>query len=127
MPALKPEEVDELFTRAMNAGDLEAALALWAEDGSFANELGEVVTGKDALRQTLRDFFALQPQLDLQIKKVIQSGDVALTSGTWTLIGNSPEGPVEMSGTGVAVMRRQPDGSWLYAVDAPWADRFAGD
>jgi uncharacterized protein (TIGR02246 family) len=124
--ARRPEEVDELFTKAMNAGDLEAALALWADDGSFVDEQGEVISGKEALRSTLAGFFALQPQLDLRVKKVIGAGDIAVTMGTWSMRATGPDGPVEMSGSGIAVMRRCPDGSWLYAVDAPWADRFAG-
>jgi uncharacterized protein (TIGR02246 family) len=125
VPARSPQEVDELFTAAMNSGDLESALALFEEDGSFATEQGEVVSGKDALRQVLGGFFAMQPQLDLQIEKVILAGDIAVNYGTWTLKAAGPEGPREMSGRGVAVVRQQPDGAWLYVVDDPWADRVA--
>lgn len=125
MPARSPKEVDDLFAQAMNAGDLEAALALFEEDGSFANEQGQVVSGKAALREALGGFFAMQPQLDLQIKKVILAGDIAVNSGAWTLKATGPDGPVEMSGRGVAVVRRQPNGDWLYVVDDPWADRRA--
>ena len=54
---------------------------------------------------------------------MVKSGDTAVTYGAWTLTGTSPDGPIEMSGKGVAVLRRQPDGNWLYVVDDPWADQ----
>ncbi|HEX5939230.1 MAG TPA: nuclear transport factor 2 family protein, partial [Dehalococcoidia bacterium] len=90
MPARSPKEVDDLFAQAMNAGDLEGALALFEDEGSFATQQGEVVSGKDALREALGGFFAMQPQLDLQIKKVILAGDIAVNSGAWTLKATGP-------------------------------------
>jgi uncharacterized protein (TIGR02246 family) len=81
MSARSPEEVDKLFVEAMNAGNLEAALALFEDDGSFATEQGEVLHGKSAFRPVMEGFFALQPRLDLQIKRVVRSGDTAVTYG----------------------------------------------
>jgi uncharacterized protein (TIGR02246 family) len=38
------------YVEAQNAGDLEAALALWADDGVIINTRGRSVTGKENLR-----------------------------------------------------------------------------
>ncbi|HET7755343.1 MAG TPA: hypothetical protein VFK85_15650 [Anaeromyxobacteraceae bacterium] len=44
-----------------------------------------------------------------------------LDAGRWTLEGTGEGGkPVRLEGRSVEVARRQPDGSWLYVMDAPF-------
>jgi ketosteroid isomerase-like protein len=50
---------------------------------------------------------------------VVQAGDVALVSGTWTLTGPDGE-PVTMSGRSTDVARQQPDGTWRWVIDVPF-------
>ncbi len=119
MAARKPEDCDYLLTEAINAGDIEAAVALYEPNASFVAQPGQVVTGRAAIREVMQGFVALKPKLTIEANAV-QSGDVALLRSKWSLTGTGPDGkPVEMSGNGTEVVRRQADGSWLFIIDNP--------
>ena len=120
MPAYTPEDADRLLCEAISAGDLEAALAFYEPEARFVAEPGNVVTGKEAIRQVMSHFLALRPTLTLEKVTAVQAGDIALLASTWSLVGTGPDGtPVRMSGQGREVVRRQPDGTWLRVLDQP--------
>lgn len=48
----------------------------------------------------------------------IRVGELALLRGEWRLRGTAPDGsPLELASRTAEVVRRQPDGSWLYVID----------
>jgi uncharacterized protein (TIGR02246 family) len=121
MPARNPEELDRLFSEALNAGNLDALVALYEPQATLMPEPGHVVTGTQAIREALSAFVALKPTLTLEVKTLAQTGDIALTSAKWALAGTGPDGNhTTMNGYSVEVSRRQPDGSWLFVIDTPW-------
>ncbi|SRR6266568_4991305 len=118
---MEPTETIDLFARHLNAGDLEAALTLYEPDASFRPQPDTLVSGLPAIREALAGFFALRPTLDGEIQRVLRAGDIALVVNKWRLAGTLPDGtPVQQSGTSTDVLRRQPDGRWLLAIDHPW-------
>lgn len=120
MPAMKPEQIDELFAEAFNAGDAEALVSLYEADATFVAHTGEIISKSQALREYVEGLFALQPKIELRTAKVLQHGDLALVSSSWTVGGTDPDGnAVEMSGNSVVVLRQQADGSWRFAIDDP--------
>ena len=120
MPARTPEECDELVGKALMEGDLEAALALYEPGASFVVEGGKIVSGTEAIRQVLSGFIALDLKIDKQEVTAFQSGDIALTSNTYAATVNGPDGNrTSMTGTSAEVVRRQPDGTWLFVIDNP--------
>ncbi len=119
--ATTPEQCDELLIAALNAGDVEAALALYEPGGVFIPEPGQIAAGKDAIREVMEGFVALSPNLDLEVQNVSQSGDIALLRSHWNLTGTDPDGnAVEITGNGTEVVRRQPTGEWLFVIDSPY-------
>ena len=121
MAARKPEEVDQLFAQAFAAGDLEALVALYEPDAVLVPQPGQVVTGKNAIRDALQGFLTLCGEFRREVKSAVQTGDLALVLSDWSLKGTAPGGClVELSGRGVEVVRRQSDGSWLYSIDSPF-------
>lgn len=73
------------------------------------------------LRQALAGFLALKPTMTTESHQVVEAGDVALYCARWNLVGTDPAGkPVQMGGRSSDVLRRQPDGKWLIALDNPW-------
>jgi uncharacterized protein (TIGR02246 family) len=121
MPAHKPEELDELFTQALNSGDLDALVALYEPQACINPEPGQVATGTQAIREALSGFLAMNPKLTLEVKNLNQTSDIALTTGNWHLTGTGPDGsPVDMRGQSVEVSRRQPDGTWRFVIDNPF-------
>lgn len=124
MPASKPEECETFFFEAMNRGDLEAAVALHEPNAVTVQKPGEVITGLAATRELLRGFLALKPRFTFEVSAV-HSGDgsLALTRAKWSLVGTDSDGkPVAMFGKNTELVRRQPDGAWLFVIVRPEAD-----
>ena len=121
MRAESPAQVIELFAEALNGGDVDAAMALYEAEATFAPRPGEEVRGREAIRAALDQFVALEPRLAGEITKVVTAGDVALVTNRWRLEGTQPDGTrVEMGGRSADVLRRAPDGGWRILIDDPW-------
>ena len=119
MPARKPEDLDTLICQAVNAGDIQAALALYEPNASFVAEPEKVVTGTEAIREVLSGFIAMRPTITIDVKAV-ESGDLALLYGTWSLTATGPDGnSINDTGQSREVARRQPNGDWLFVIDDP--------
>ncbi len=117
----RPEDVHRLFEEHFNAGDLDALAALYEDGAAFVPQPGTVVTGKEAIREALQGFLSTGGKIELSTRYALRSGDTALLSGEWRLSGTGQDGaPLDMGGKTSEVVRRQPDGRWLYAVDHPF-------
>jgi uncharacterized protein (TIGR02246 family) len=124
MPAHTPEEVHRLWAEAFSAHDLEAVMALYEPEATLIPPGQEVpnliLTGAEAVREHLSGLLALKPKFELEFKKAVQAGDIALLLSEWTLSATDPDGnAVEMEGRTTDVVRRQPDGSWLVVIENP--------
>lgn len=105
--AKQPNDLEKFFVERANAGDVEGLVALYEPNAIVANGTGEVAIGHNQIRELLSKFLADRPQLDPSIQAAaLRSGDLALTSSRLS------NGDVTAE-----VARRQPDGSWLWAVD----------
>lgn len=121
MYARTPEEMPQLWAETFVAGDLDALVALYEADALLVAQPGEVVTGVEAIREALRAFLAMEPSFNLEVREVLQAGDIALSFADWTLVGTGPDGePIEMSAQTSDVLRRQPDGTWRFVIDNPY-------
>lgn len=121
MKTVSPLDAVTQFVNAMNAGDLETALGLYEPGASLVAQPGVTATGTPALRKALAGFAALKPTMTTEAHQVVEAGDVALYCSRWSLRGTDPAGnPVQMSGRSSDILRRQPNGNWLIALDNPW-------
>lgn len=121
MAARRPEEVDQIFERELNAGNLDGLVALYEPTASFTVEPGKVVAGTAAIREALAGFVSLKPTIRLSPRVLANTGDVAMVSSKWSLKGSAPDGSaVDLSAESVEVLRRQGDGTWRYIIDSPW-------
>jgi ketosteroid isomerase-like protein len=120
LAASRPEEANYLIAEALSSGDLDAAVALYEPGGAFVPQPGQVVMGAD-LSEAVKGFIALKPNLQIEVTRVIEAGDIALLYSKWELDGTAPDGsPVKLAGKGTEVVRRQPDGTWLFVIDNPY-------
>jgi len=109
------------FAEAVNSGDVEQLLALYAPDALLAPQPGKRARGAAQIRQALLDLLALDGHMSSRNVLCLQAGELALLQGEWRFSGSAPDGsPLELSGRSAEVVRRQPDGSWLYAIDHPF-------
>lgn len=119
--ARSPEDLGRLFSDAMNAGDIDALMALYEPQATLSPQPGTTVTGTAAIREALGGFIAAKAKVRLQTKVLAKSGELALATSKWQLDATGPDGkPMRMGGESVEVARRQGDGSWRFAIDTPW-------
>jgi uncharacterized protein (TIGR02246 family) len=104
MSARTPEDCDRLFAEHVNAGDLEALLALYESDCAFVKSDGGVATGHAAIREVMARLIAIQPLIRTTVTKVVRTGDaLAIVYNDWSLTAKGP------------------DGGWKFAIDDPFA------
>jgi len=121
MPATSPAATHELWRDGINRGDLEALITLYEEQAAFVPSPGSVVHGKDAVREVLTGFLALRGTAKVETRRIVEGPDLALVVSDWTLDGTGLDGtPASLSGTTADVVRKQPDGRWLIALDNPF-------
>src|SRR5262245_1722351 len=122
MPARSPEECDRLFAEYVGAGKLDALVALYERDASLVQRDGGVATGHEAIRGVLGRLVGMRPELRLEVVKVIRSDDLAVGYNDWTLSAKAADGsPIEAGGRAMEIVRRQPDGTWRFVIDDPFA------
>jgi uncharacterized protein (TIGR02246 family) len=121
--ATSPEACDRLFGEHVNAGDLEALLALYEPGCSFVRRDGGVARGHAEIRLVFERLLAMHARMSTEIVKVVQSGDdLAMVYNDWHMSAKRPDGqPVETRGKAIEVVRRQPDGTWRFILDDPFA------
>lgn len=107
--ATDPNDLGRFFIERANAGDVEGLVALYEPDAVLAFPPGSRAVGHAEIRAVYERFVAAAPVLTPgRQHPALVSGDLALTASTLTT------GEVT-----VEIARRQPDGSWLWAVDDP--------
>jgi uncharacterized protein (TIGR02246 family) len=123
MTARTPEDCDRLFAEHVNAGDLEALLALYEPGCTLVRADGDAATGHAAIREVLGRLVAMRPTIRTEIVKVVRTGgDLAIVYNDWSMAAKRADGtPIERSGKALEVVRRQADGTWRFAIDDPFA------
>jgi len=122
MPARTPEDCDRLFGEHINAGEVEAVVALYEEDGRFVQRDGSVAAGRPEIRKAIARLVAMQPVLRCDVVTVVKAGDgLAVLYNDWSLSAKGPDGDrIERAGKAIEIVRRQVDGTWLFAIDDPY-------
>lgn len=107
--ATEPNDLGKYFIERANAGDVDGLVALYEPNAVVAFPPGSVATGHAEIRKMYEQFVAVAPVLTLgRLHPALVSDDLAMTVAT------------QVNGDlTVEIARRQPDGSWLWAVDQP--------
>ena len=127
MPARTPEEVHKLFTQYFSAGDIDAMVSLYEPAAVLLPQPGQKVSGHAAIKDALAAFLAMKGKFQMAPPKVIQTSDIAIAFADWTLDAVGADGsPIKLSGQTSDVVRRQPDGRWLIAIDSPFGPAGVG-
>ncbi|MGH3319357.1 MAG: YybH family protein [Streptosporangiaceae bacterium] len=107
--AAVPEDLARFFVPRANSGDADGLAALYEPDAVLAFPPGQVTVGSEAIREVYETMLADKPTFtEGEPRPVLRCGDLALTS---TRLADG--------GVTVEVARRQPDGTWLWAIDQP--------
>ena len=108
-PALQPNDLGRFFVERANAGDVDGLVALYEPGAVLALPAGRVAAGADEIRRVYQQLLADRPRFEPgEQQEALVNGDLALTSTRLADGGATAE-----------VARRQPDGTWLWAIDQP--------
>lgn len=113
--------MEQEWTRSVLAGDVDAWAGLWVEDGVLMEPNAPAIVGREAIRGYLADFLAAFSITDFSVvvDDVDGRGDLAYVRGTDTVTYTAPGMPeaIGFDGKYLIILRRQPDGAWLAAVE----------
>ena len=114
------------FIPAMNAGEVDTLLEMYAPDAEVMAPGNVRATGHDAIRALMEKESAGMKAAGVSIAlndddKAAASGELGYHSGSYTV--KDASGAVVDSGNYLAVMQRQKDGKWLMIRDTWNSDR----
>ena len=127
MKVHNPKDMNTAFAEAFNAGNIDDLVALYEPDAVLVPKPGQVVEGIPAIRAALQELLALKGHMQSENQYALIQGNTALLRARVRLVATAPDGSsIEINNHTAEVVRRQPDGSWLYILDHPYgADPLA--
>lgn len=115
----------EKMTTAFQNNQIETVMSSYEPGAAIAFEPGQPITDEELHRQMFSGMAAAMPVFSYSGHEVIVSGDTAVHIAPWHMKAHSPDGEaIEQSGLSIAVLRRQPDGSWKMVIDNPHGARL---
>jgi uncharacterized protein (TIGR02246 family) len=115
------EEVLHSVVEGINTGNLDSLMKDYEPEACFASQPGRIIKGHESIRQGLQNFIDMRGKLESKVKRVLQTGDLALVISEWSYSGTGPDGkPVNLAATSTDVLRQQSDGAWRILIDNPW-------
>jgi uncharacterized protein (TIGR02246 family) len=122
----RPEDCDRRFAECVKARDLDGLVALYESDAQYVRGDGTIVTGQSAIRELLQSLTNVATEIEMNVVRVVALNGIALVYNDWT-VKTVIEGRVrESSGRAIEIVRRQPDGRWLFAIDDPFGRSRSG-
>jgi ketosteroid isomerase-like protein len=115
----RPAEAVELVSMAVSGGDLEVALAQY-EAGAVLRPWSREPDGDtDGVAEALIRLIDLRLPLFVRIRAVLPADNLTLVLAERHIAGTGPGfEPIQLSGPGATVVRRQQGGSWRIVADA---------
>ena len=103
------------YISSLEAGDIDAWLSLWTEDGVQMPPNEPPVIGKDQLRARTGgalDVFAVE--IDITNQEIGISSNIAFSRGVYTATFAPKDGsePIPVDGKFMTILKRQADGGW---------------
>ncbi len=116
-----PEELLNLQVKEFNKGNVNSLMTLYENDACLASRSGQVIKGLGSIRLALQDFIDMRCKLEVKVKKVLETTNLALIVTEWSINGTESDAkPVNLTGRGTVVLRQQSDGTWLIVIENPW-------
>lgn len=113
---LAPHRMNDTFAAGFNRRSLDGLLSLYEPDAHFKGVIeGPVHQGLDAIREQLQGLLSIPGTMRAVNNFCIQQGDLAILRADWRI--SADDGSVIASGSSAELVRRQPDGRWLYVID----------
>jgi uncharacterized protein (TIGR02246 family) len=120
MPAYTPAEIHTLFEQAFNIGDVDALTALYEPDAVLLVD-GKEVIGRESIRKAFESLVAPGGRMTLETRALHASHiGLAVLHGGWVIeFQAGAQSEIARRGLSTEVVRKQPDGTWLFVIDNP--------
>jgi uncharacterized protein (TIGR02246 family) len=125
---VKAEDWPRLFERYLNAGDLDAVIALYEPEARFVAPSGEVLVGHEQMRKVIGKMIGAKTRLRARVVRAVTVDEIAQLSSDFegTTIDDSGR-TVAISSKAIEVLRRQADGSWKLIACNPHGREYKED
>ena len=121
MTHIGPEDCDRAFAACVRARDLDGLVALYESDARYVRRDGTFATGHAEIRALLQSLTRVATEIDMHIVSMVALEGIAVVYNDWTTRVVIEDGRMrETTGQAIEVVRRQPDGRWLFAIDDPF-------
>ncbi|WP_029064355.1 DUF4440 domain-containing protein [Labrenzia sp. DG1229] len=108
------------MTSAFEAGDLDTVMRTYEPNQTIMFEPGNPVSDGETAKTIFERSAAISPRFSYSGHEVIVEGDIAIHIAPWQMSGTDRDGSaIKGEGLSIAVLRRQPDGSWKMVIDNP--------
>ncbi|MDQ7968323.1 MAG: DUF4440 domain-containing protein [Oxalicibacterium faecigallinarum] len=127
--ARTPDDSSRILVAAIERGDIDTVVSLYEPDAILFSKSGRLMRGLDAIRENNLGLIALKPTFTIDFITATISADGTLATNrmkaelNWT---DKDGNPKQASVDTLEVLRKQPDGSWLYVIDDPYGSMRAG-
>jgi uncharacterized protein (TIGR02246 family) len=116
----KPADGPRFFEQHLNAGDLDAVMALYEPEARFVTKSGETLVGRDRIRKVLAAMMEAKARLHSGVVKAVTVGDIAQLYTDFEGTMNDDSGKtVAIRHKAFEVLRCHPDGPWRLIVGDP--------
>lgn len=115
-----PEAVHQNYSEYFRTSDLEGLVSLYEPNAVVVAEDGVQIKGTAKIREMFEDVIKSKGTLEIETLSEVQVDGLALVRVKWHLQAIGSDGnELEISNVASEVMRKQPDGNWLYIIDQP--------
>jgi len=124
--AATPRLACEALARAIDGGDLEAALRCFSPGAALLGPEGSLAQGEGALRRRIGELIARRARVAIELYGVIVAADLALAHERWRIECEGRPDPTAANAPGPTLVLRLVEGEWRVAIAAPWGVPAAG-
>ena len=118
---MTPKEFLNLQVQEFNNRNIDYLMTLYESDACLAIKPDQVVRGLENMRKGMQGFIDIGGKLEARIKRVLQANEIVLMITEWSINGTESDGkPINLTGRGTVVLRRQADGGLLIVIENPW-------
>jgi len=116
----KPEDWPRVFEQHFKTGDLDAVTALYEPDVRFVAGSGEILVGRERIREALTKLIVAKTRFRSRVIKAVVVEDIAQLSTDFEGAALDHAGnTVQTHNKAMEVLRRQPEGDWKLIVGDP--------
>lgn len=115
-----PRLACEALCRALNNGDLEAALGCFSPGGCLIAADGTACQGEAAVRERLAELIARGARIEIELRGVLVAAEVALAHERWQITYGGVPDPALAKAPAPTMVLRWLEEEWRIAIAAPW-------